>query len=289
MAYETVLSLLRKSTDFFEEKGIDEAKRSAEHLLAHAMNKSRLQLFLDFDKPVSDQELQLFRALIRRRLANEPVQYIVGSVEFYGLEFIIAPPVLIPRPETEHLVEAVIDYLRDKTSATRVLDIGTGSGCIAVALASHVKHIRIIATDVDARALDVANANSLRHGVAERVTFLQHDIRADTLQQLDAPFDVVVSNPPYIAAADVDELQAEIRLHEAATALTDHGDGLGFFRAIAAHSAALLATDAMLAVEIAYGQAEAVRDILSTAGLKDITVLSDYSGIQRVVLAKRSG
>lgn len=287
MPAETVLSLLKKSTAFFEEKGIDEAKRSAEHLLAHALGQKRLQLYLRFDQPVAEDELAAFRELVRRRLQHEPVQYIVGTTEFYGLEFAVSPHVLIPRPETEHLVEAVIDRLKaGDATEHRILDIGTGSGVIAVTLAAQLATAQLTATDVNTDALAVAAGNAASNGVADRVTFLSHDILSGDTGALGGPFDAMVSNPPYIATTDMAELQPEIRAHEPATALTDGGDGLAFYRRFVALLPSLLRPGGLLAVEIGYGQSVSVRNILTDAGLRDIEVIQDYGGIDRVIVGK---
>lgn len=286
MNTETVLSLLKKATEFFSEKGVSEAKRSAEHLLAHALGQKRIQLYLRFDQPVSDDELALFRSFVRRRLANEPVQYIVGSTEFYGMEFELSPDVLIPRPETEHLVEAVVDWARahDRASSLRLLDIGTGSGCIPIAIAAQLPTCTCTALDVSEAALNIARRNASRHGVEDRINFLSHDILNGSLP-VETQFDIVVSNPPYVAEADIAELQPEIRLHEPMVAITDNGDGLTFYRRIAGTAAALLAPGGLLAVEIGYGQSAAVQDIFFRSHISVTNIIHDYSGIERVLIA----
>jgi release factor glutamine methyltransferase len=287
MAKETVLSLLKVSTAFFEEKGIDEAKRSAEHLLAHALGQKRLQLYLRFDQPVAEDELARFRELVRRRLRNEPVQYIVGTTEFYGLEFAVSPAVLIPRPETEHLVEAVIDRQRAVSASgeASILDIGTGSGIIAITLAAQLQNARVTAIDVSEAAIDIARANAARNKVDDRVSLVKQDILAMELNGIGGPFDVVVSNPPYIAQAEIETLQPEVRAFEPMDALTDGGDGLSFYRRIAELLPRLLSPGGLLAVEIGFGQSPAVIEIFSSA-LRDIEVVKDYSGIERVILGR---
>ncbi|MFZ1730438.1 MAG: HemK/PrmC family methyltransferase [Bacteroidota bacterium] len=367
MPQETVLSLVKKSAAFFEEKGIDEARRSAEHLLAHAMGQNRLQLFLRFDQPVGEDELIRFRELVRRRLKNEPVQYLVGTTEFYGLEFTLSPAVLIPRPETEHLVEAVIDRYRaaqpheaavqpiapvqhnagtvqhesipgledqlsepseqqpdvgteiheripgpeDQLSedtwqhtaadptlpaeasfpnesslpkAASILDIGTGSGIIAVTLAAQLRDVKVTAMDISEAALDVARANAARHCITDRCRILLQDILKAEPSALGAPFDIVVSNPPYIAQSEIAELQAEIREYEPVEALTDGGDGLAFYRRIAELLPGLLSPGGLLAVEIGFGQAADVQEVFAEAKLQRIELIKDYSGIDRVLL-----
>ncbi len=287
MAQETVLSLIRKSTDFFTAKGIGEAKLSAEYLLAHVLREKRLQMYLRFDQPVQEEELTEFRALVRRRLNHEPVQYIVGSTEFYGLEFAVTPAVLIPRPDTEHLIDTILDFRKSGKIGEhlRLLDIGTGSGAIAVALAAQLPGIRVTATDISGDALALAQENAARHSLTERIAFVTHDIFNGSIEESTAPFDIVVSNPPYVPQSEVDELQPEIRNFEPLIAATDGGDGLRFYRRIAERIDELLAPGGLLALEVGAGQAESVREILEQAGLRDIAVREDYSGIERVVTA----
>jgi release factor glutamine methyltransferase len=288
---ETIQSLLRKSITFFEEKGVDEAKRTAELLLAHALGAKRIDLYMRFEQPLRDDELERFRTSVRRRLAGEPVQYILGQTEFYGLPFHVSPGVLIPRPETEHLVEAAIDFLRPIAArmlpegrAPRVLDIGTGSGCIAIAVARHVPGARIVAVDVSAAALEVARANASLNAVDEAVEFIEGDVLADERAVFRGPYDLVLSNPPYIAAADVATLQREVREHEPQTALTDNGDGLTFYRRIALLLRAMSADGGGCFLEIGYGQHEAVRDIFVAAGFPPPSFISDYASIPRVAV-----
>lgn len=286
---ETILTLIQKSTAFFEEKGIGEPKLSAEHLMAHALGVKRLQMYLRFDQPVQETELESFRTMVRRRLRHEPVQYIVGTTEFYGLEFAVSPAVLIPRPETEHLIDTFLDLRKSELLRPdlRLLDVGTGSGAIAVTLAKHLQDARITATDISEEALGVARANAMLHGLEERIHFLRHDILTDRAAEAGAPFDVVVSNPPYIPKDEIPELQPEVRDHEPLAATTDGADGLRFYRRFAEAAAELLTEGGLLAVEIGHGQSEAVQALFSDAGLRDIAVRKDYAGIDRVVTAWR--
>jgi release factor glutamine methyltransferase len=285
MPTETVLSLIQKSTAFFEEKGIGEAKLSAEHLLAHALKQKRLQMYLRFEQPVSEEEITCFRALVRRRLQNEPVQYIVGNTEFYGLEFEVSPAVLIPRSDTEHLIDAVLDLHKNELLRPdlRILDIGTGSGAIAVALASQLTAARFTATDISTEALALAGRNAEMHACSSRIRFLAHDIFNGTIDGESTPFDVVVSNPPYIPHDEIAALQPEIKEHEPLIAATDGGDGLRFYRRIAERLHELLIPGGLLVVEIGHGQSQAVTEIFSSAGLSGIEVRKDYAGIDRVV------
>ncbi len=291
MPGETIQSLLRKSVAFFEEKGVDEAKRTAELLLAHALGAKRIDLYVRFEQPLREDELERFRTSVRRRLAGEPVQYILGQTEFYGLPFHVSPGVLIPRPETEHLVEAAVDFLRPVAArmlpegrAPRVLDIGTGSGCIAIAVARHVPGARIVAVDVSAAALEVARANASLNAVDEAIEFIEGDVLADERAVFRGPYDLVLSNPPYIAAAEMSALQREVRDHEPHTALTDNGDGLTFYRRIALLLRAMCAGGGGCFLEIGYGQHDAVRDIFVAAGFPPPSFISDYASIPRVAV-----
>lgn len=291
MPGETIQSLLRKSVAFFEEKGVDEAKRTAELLLAHALGAKRIDLYVRFEQPLREDELERFRTSVRRRLAGEPVQYILGQTEFYGLPFHVSPDVLIPRPETEHLVEAAVDFLRPVAArmlpegrAPRVLDIGTGSGCIAIAVARHVPGARIVAVDVSAAALEVARANASLNAVDEAIEFIEGDVLADERAVFRGPYDLVLSNPPYIAAAEMSALQREVRDHEPHTALTDNGDGLTFYRRIALLLRAMCAGGGGCFLEIGYGQHDAVRDIFVAAGFPPPSFISDYASIPRVAV-----
>ncbi|MBR9979177.1 MAG: peptide chain release factor N(5)-glutamine methyltransferase [Bacteroidetes bacterium] len=287
MPQETVLSLLKKTTAFLVEKGIDEAKRSAEYLLAHALGQKRLQLYLRFDQPVSDEELERYRPLVRRRLRREPVQHIIGGTEFYGLEFGVSPEVLIPRPETEHLIEAVVDRCRASARAgTHILDIGTGSGVIAVTLARQLPEIRVTAIDNSDAALSVAADNARLNAVDDRIVFSRLDFLA--AEPGTGPYDIVVSNPPYIPADDMATLQPEVRDFEPSSALTDHADGLTFYRRIALLLPSLLVRQGLLAVEIGYGQAADVVALFESAHLREIEIIRDYSGIERIILGRAS-
>lgn len=290
MQQETILALLKKATAFFEEKGIGEARRSAELLLAHVLQCDRLQLFLRFEQPLLETELEAFRALVRRRSRHEPLQYIIGQTEFYGLQFIVNPSVLIPRPETEHLVEAVIDFAKTFPSLVSILDIGTGSGCIAVTLAKHLASSTITCIDVSDDALRLAKTNGERNHVIDKLSFVKMDFLSDdAMKILNRRFHVIVSNPPYISKSEIDECQPEVRDYEPRIATTDAADGLTFYRRIASAASSLLdSKNGIIAVEIGFGQRTHVEEIFSRAGFNDVTTIRDYSGIERVIVM-RSG
>jgi release factor glutamine methyltransferase len=224
-----------------------------------------------------------FHAAVERRRAGEPIQYIAGEAEFYGLSFTVSRDVLIPRPETEHLVEKVIDLARG-LERPRIADIGTGSGAIAVALASHLPDARIYATDVSAHALKVARANAARNGVAERVRFLEGDLLAPMAGKR---FDLIVSNPPYVAEDDRDSLAVEVRDYEPAQALFAGSDGLAIYRRLIPAAFDALFHEHYLALEIGFGQEVAISDLLARAGFTGIEFTKDLQGISRVAVARR--
>jgi release factor glutamine methyltransferase len=283
---ETLQSLREKSSVFFSEKDVGEPRLSAELLLAHALRCQRLDLFTRFDQPITDEELERFRALVRRRLTGEPVQYIIESAEFYGLPFRVTPAVLIPRPETELLVEHALRAARERfpDMDIRILDIGAGSGCIAAALARHLPDATVHAVDSSAEAVAVARENIAALGLAERVVVEVMDIL--TVTPGGGPYHLVVSNPPYIPQADMAELQTEVRDFEPHAALSDSADGLTFHRRLVALAPALLDPRGLLLVEIGFGQSSDVTALCTSASLTVTDVFDDYAGIPRVVAAQ---
>jgi release factor glutamine methyltransferase len=225
-----------------------------------------------------------FRALIERRKGGEPIQYITGEQEFYGLPFRVTPAVLIPRPETEHLVEKVLG-LAKLFSSPRIVDIGTGSGAIPVALVRHLVHSQITAVDLSTAALDVARENARRNGVEERIRFLEGDLLAPVAGE---QFEIVVSNPPYVPEGDRASLSVEVREHEPALALFAGEDGLAVYRRLIPQAFAVLVPGGFLALEIGYGQAEAVCGLLTGAGFVEVETAADLQGIARVVWGRRA-
>lgn len=286
----TVQDLLLAGARHLEEAGIDpaDARAEASSLLAHALGTQREALRLHPDRFVTEPEAADYTQIVRRRMAREPLAYILGTREFYGLTFAVTPAVLIPRPETEFLVEAALRHIAERASrdtgraaAARVADIGTGSGCIAVAVAVHAPQATIWASDISPEALEVARQNAARHAVAHRVAFLPGDALAPLVPF--APFDLIVSNPPYIAAPEVETLMPEVRDWEPREALGIHSDALQFYRRYARDAPSLLAPGGLLAVEVGAGQAGRVADLWREAGLDRITITRDYSGVERIV------
>ena len=285
----TVAELLQWTGGLFERLGFPTPRLDAELLLAKALGTTRLGLYLAYERPADPQERACFRELVKRRSRREPVAYLIGQREFYSLSLEVTPAVLIPRPETEHLVEFAIDSLEGRSQdPTRLLDLGTGSGNIAIAVAANAPQVRVDAVDSSAAALEVARRNAVRHGVGERIVFHLGDLfRA--LPPGSGPYFAILSNPPYVSRHDFEELMDDVRLHEPREALcdlrTEEGDGLSFYRAMAAEGGAFLEDGGYFAVEVGAGQAGPVAEIFTAAGWNIHRRISDYSKIERVLVA----
>ena len=266
----TISRLLTWTRGHFEQHSVDEPRLAAEILLAHALGCERIRLYTRFDEVPRPDQLDVYRDLVRRAAKHEPIAYLVASKEFYSLSFEVSPAVLIPRAETEILVEKAIDYCRARYGADGVvnlLDVGTGSGCIAIALLKHLPAARVVATDVSAEALELVRRNAERHKVSERLQLVEADrLNFDPEVKPDEGFAVLVSNPPYVAAEEMAQLDANVRDYEPATALTDGADGLSFFRSIAESASRWLQPDGAVFVEIGDGQADAVRASFGETG-----------------------
>lgn len=293
MKQDTVRDLAQRGFTRLRQAGVDSPRLDAELLLAKALGKDRVFLHLNPDFCPEDEAVREFLTLVERRAAGEPVQYLTGVQEFMGLEFAVNPSVLIPRTDTETLVEAVLGRLEAcrKTRSTQppqaaavlTLDLGTGSGAIAVSLAYYCKGLSVKAVDISAEALRLARENALRHGVADRVEFTQGDLFSP-FEGTGIRFDLIVSNPPYISGEGMDRLQREVR-HEPPHALHGGADGLDFYKRIAADSSRHIIRGGLLAVEIGHDQAEAVQSILDQTGAyTGIEVVRDLAGRDRVVL-----
>jgi release factor glutamine methyltransferase len=244
-------------------------------------------LYLLFDRPLSGSERGTYRELLRRRAAGEPLQYLSGEAEFMSLAFGVNPSVLIPRPETEILVENAIERLK-AAGPVRILDIGTGSGCIAVSLAKYLPEASIDAVDSGPDVLETAGANAVRHGVEGRVRFIRADVLdAGFPSRVAPPYDALVSNPPYVARSEWDRLPVEVRVHEPRRALCDEGDGLGFYPVLAGTACGMLAPGGTVWVEVGAGQAQRVTDAFNGRGLRDVTAIPDLNGILRVIRGEK--
>lgn len=264
----TVVRLLGWTADHFGRLGIEEARLCAEILLAHAMGCERIHLYTRFDEVPGEAVLSAYRELVRRAARHAPIAYLVGYKEFFSLRFEVTPDVLIPRPETETLVEQAVARCEAMDGAARtVLDVGTGSGCVIVTLLKRVPHAVGVATDVSAAALEVAKRNAVRHGVAGRVRFVaadRFDLPADAVS--GGGFDLIVSNPPYVSEADMATLSPNVREHEPRVALTPGGDGLDFYRAMAADGPDWLVAGGSVLVEIGAGQGARVVEVMTAGG-----------------------
>jgi release factor glutamine methyltransferase len=254
-------------------------RRDAELLLGHVLRRDQTAILTHPERILSTAESDQFDRLVERRLASEPMQYLSGEQEFFGLRFEVSPAVLIPRPETEHLVEAVLERF-EREEAVRIVDVGTGSGAIAVALAHALPHARVTAVDLFPAALEVALRNAERHGVVDRLTLLPSDLLAsvDT-----ADFDAVVANPPYIASGEV--LEPQVANYEPHSALYAGPTGLEIYERLIPQAARVLKPGGWLMLEIGYGQSAAVRNLM--AGWAGVTLVNDLQGIPRVVLGQK--
>lgn len=260
----------------------ERARRDAELLLLHLLQRDRVFLIAHPQTKLSAEGVVRYYALIERRLGGEPIQYITGETEFYGLQLEVNRAVLIPRPETEHLVEKVL-ALAGHFERPRIVDVGTGSGAIAVALAHKLPEARITAIDVSAAALDVARGNAELNGVAERIRFFEGDLLAPVAGE---EFEIVVSNPPYVAESDRDSLAVEVRYYEPALALFA-GEGFDVYRRLIPDARMVLAERGIVAMEIGCGQDSAVSELLAGANFGEIEFTADLQGILRVVSARR--
>jgi release factor glutamine methyltransferase len=280
-----VRALLTWTAEFLTKKGNESARLEAQILLAHVMNCPRIELVARSNDEPTEGERNRFKELIRRRVEGWPVAYLVGRREFYLLSFEVTPAVLIPRPDTETLVLEALNRLKGQT-APAILDLGTGSGCIAVSLAHQCASATVTAVDVSPDALEVARRNATQHGVAERVTFLGGDLFAPL--PAGATFDLIVSNPPYITPGELAELAPEVRDHEPRVALDGGPDGLAFYRRIAADAGRFLKPGGQLLVEVGWTQEPVVRTIFEERPEFAVRPsVKDRAGRFRVVAATR--
>ncbi|HEV2862529.1 MAG TPA: peptide chain release factor N(5)-glutamine methyltransferase [Pyrinomonadaceae bacterium] len=282
---ETVAGALREAAARLRASSVAEPRREAASLLAHATGRDTTFLFTHSDDALSAEQLSLFRSYVARRAAGEPSQYIRGRQEFYGLDFEVTPDVLIPRPETELLVETALELLKD-TRSPYLCDVGAGSGCISVALLAERRDARALALDISPAALRVAERNAARNNVADRARFLVSDC-FDALRGSDERFDLIASNPPYVAEAEMETLQREVRDYEPRAALTPGGDGLSIVRRLVADAPRFLKPGGHLLVEIGYGQHERVRSLVDPGAWALLGIREDLQGIPRTVALRR--
>ncbi|MBV9463939.1 MAG: peptide chain release factor N(5)-glutamine methyltransferase [Verrucomicrobiae bacterium] len=280
-----ILELIQKTTAFFQKKNVPEPRLNVEWLVAHALRIKRLDLYLQFERELSEGELEPLRELVRRRAEREPLQYILGETEFFGRKYHVDRRALIPRRETEHLIEAALLKL-PADFACRGVDLGTGSGVLAITLALERPASKWLLIDASDDALALASENARQHGLGkDRVEFRRSSWWSAV--SADERFDLIVSNPPYVRADELERLQPEILRHEPAAALDGGADGLAAYREIIAGAAAHAAESANAILEIGFDQAEAVASIFRQAGWKPAKPIRDLQGHARVIMASR--
>jgi release factor glutamine methyltransferase len=285
----TVLETIQRSTEFLARKGVDSPRLQSELLLAHVLRKPRMRLYLEFERGLEPGEVDRLRELVKRRGQREPLQHIVGSTSFCGLEIAVSRAALIPRPETELLAERGWGFLRQRSTSNSepltALDFGTGSGCLAIALASNCAEVAIVAIDVSPEALALGRHNAARHGVEGRIQFLEGDGFASL--PTGASFDLIISNPPYIPSGEIASLQPEVREYDPHRALDGGPDGLDYGRRLAAEAAEYLKPGGRLMTEFGDGQAEALREIFGQQKWIVEAVEEDYTHRPRILVARR--
>ena len=283
----TIQKLLNWIAGHFAEKGVDSPRLSAELLLSDVLAVKRIELYTNFDKPVAAEQLDRLRQLVKRAAQHEPVAYLIGRCEFYSLEIEVSRDCMIPRPETELLVERAIDFLRRRSGAQFVCDLCTGCGCIAAAIAKNFPDARIIATDICDAALAVAAGNIEKHNLKDRVTLLSGDLFDPIVPQLDARgFDLIVCNPPYVSAAEYDRLDKNVKDFEPRLALFAGDDGLDIYRRIAQKVGEFLKPGAAVILEVACSQGPAVKELLQETGaFGEIKMEKDLRGNDRLITA----
>ena len=277
----TIIRMIEWGTSYFRKKRIDSPRLTIELIVAHVLELKRFDLYMQFDRPLAEEELAKLREMIKRRTAMEPLQYILEEAEFHGRTFTVRPGVLIPRPETELLVD---EALR-RTRSLSCLDVGTGSGCIAVTVALERPETEVVAIDLSEEALAIARENAARLG-ADRIDFRRMDLFDDAAIPSLGSFDLIISNPPYVSYGEMPELQAEVRDHEPRMAVTDGSDGLSFYRRFATLGSTLLRRDGEMFLELGYDMAAAVRSMFEEKGF-DVEIYTDFDRIERILRARR--
>jgi release factor glutamine methyltransferase len=283
---QIIAEAIKIASSRLREAGVANDLLDAQTLLAEALGRDRTYLIVNFNQTLAPDLIEKYQALIDRRALGEPLQYITGRQEFYGLEFEVTPAVLIPRPETELIVEETLRLAHQANAAEPVIiDVGTGSGCIAVALAREIDGARLIAVDISPAALEVARRNAARHGLASRIEFIEGDLLSAVSREMRADF--IVSNPPYVAAREMPGLQREVRDWEPRGALTDEADGLSFYRRILGDAPAHLRSGGYFVCEVGYQQAGAVRALVDRGSWDEPRMLDDLQGIPRTLALRK--
>lgn len=275
----TVLEVLQSTTAYFKKREIESARLNAEHLLAHALKRKRIELYLEFERPLTETELAPLRELVRRRGQGEPLQHLLGTVEFCGHVFLCDKRALVPRPETEELVELLKSKITNPKS--QILDVGTGSGVIALSLAAQFSEAEITATDISQDALSLARENAAQLGLANRVTFSSGDL----LTSVTHVYDVIVANLPYVPAADRATLSREV-LHDPETALFASEQGTEMICKLIDAARSHLSASGLLALELGIGQAGELSALMTEKNYHDIEQIRDYSGVTRFLFGR---
>ncbi len=275
----TVLEVLQATTAFFKKRNIENPRLNAEHLLAHALGRKRIELYLDFERKLTETELGPLRELVKRRSEGEPLQHLLGTVEFCGLTFLCDKRAMVPRPETEQLVELVESRIENRES--RIVDVGTGSGVIALSLAAKFPEAKILAIDVSDDALALAQENAARLNLSNRVRFLKSRL----LENVEGVFDLIVANLPYISTQERHTLSREV-LHDPEVALFAGTEGDELVRDLIAEAPSRLGLGGTLALEIGLGQRDAFLSALAEKNYRDICSKNDYNGVTRFLFAR---
>jgi len=284
----TVLEMLKWTTDYLQQKGFENSRLNVEWLLSYVLQYRRLDLYANYDRPLTALEVAEFKATLKRRLAQEPLQYIIGETEFYGYRFRVTPDVLIPRPDTEVLVEKVLSHCLSRVDEPlRILDVGTGSGNIAIALAGELtkrgRSHQIVAIDQSADAISIARDNAARLGV-ETIEFQVGSILDDAFcTQFSSGFHVLVSNPPYLSGIEYAACPEEVRNHEPRAALDGGENGLMFYERLASAGRKWILQNGSIWLEVGYDQAASVERLFRAEGYVETQLANDYNGIPRVV------
>ena len=293
-----VRTTLKHGIAQLRDAGVPSFTLAAELLLLHSLGRDRTWLYAHPEEPIPEARTENFFSFLARRAGGEPTQYITGKQEFWGLEFEVTPDVLIPRPETEHIVEVALDRLavreiragRKQTltgDGLQIVDIGTGSGCIAIALAKELSAASIVATDISSAALGVARRNAARHGFGQRLHFVQSNL-FDDLKVAAGNFDLIVSNPPYIGRNEKSSLMREVRDHEPEVALYGGEEGYEFYAELIAQAAGYLKAGGLLVLELGHNSLLAVRPLLEPPQWSHVAAANDLSGIARVIAAEKT-
>jgi len=277
----TVLELLQTMTAYFGKKGVEQPRLSIEHLLADSLGKKRIELYLEFDRSLSALELEPLREKVRRRAEGEPLQHLLGHWDFYGRTFKTDKRALIPRPETELLVDTLLKEVTKGEPSTRLVDVGTGSGVLAITLALERPELEVFALDLSEEALALARENAERLGVLDRVAFR----RSDLLEGIEGPFHWVVANLPYVPTSDLNGLQREVK-YDPGLALDGGKDGLTIIKRLIESVPGKIASNGMIALEIGQGQSQRVLGFLADHNYRDISIKKDYQGVERLLIAR---